>query len=189
MGFTKAVSACNQRNCFFIIHCHAAKSITDIFCSSNRIRITIRTFGVYIDQTHLHGSKWFFQVAGMNMHRLHHHLIQVRHALLPHLRNHVHNVWSPPSHVVSAPQYTSSSGSHTSARPPAKPNVLKPIDSSATLPARIIRSAQEILRPYFCLMGQSNLRALSRLTLSGQLLSGAKRCCPAPAPPRPSPTR
>ncbi|MNE49916.1 hypothetical protein D3C80_1444680 [compost metagenome] len=69
----------------------------------------------------------------------------------------------------------SSSGSQMSARPPAKPKVLKPIDSSATLPVRIIRSAQERLRPYFCLIGHSSLRALSRLALSGQLLSGANR--------------
>ena len=80
----------------------------------------------------------------------------------------------------------SSSGSHTSTRPPPKPNVLKPIDSSATLPARIIRSAHEILRPYFCFTGHSTRRALSRLALSGQLLSGAKRCVPEPPPPRPS---
>src|SRR5687768_17727283 len=96
---------------------------------------------------------------------------------------------SPPSHLSSEPQYTSSSGSHTSGRPPANPKVLKPIDSNATLPARIIKSAQDMLLPYFCLIGQSSLRALSRLTLSGQLLSGANRCCPPPAPPRPSPTR
>ena len=38
-------------------------------------------------------------------------------------------------------------------------------------------------------LGQSKRRALSRFTLSGQLLSGAKRCWPAPAPPRPSPMR
>ena len=43
--------------------------------------------------------------------------------------------------------------------------------------------------PYFCLIGHSRRRALSRLTLSGQLLSGAKRCCPRPPPPRPSPMR
>ncbi len=79
-----------------------------------------------------------------------------------------------------------SSGSHTSSRPPPKPKVVNPIDSSAQLPAKIIRSAQEILRPYFCLTGQSSRRALSRLALSGQLLSGAKRCVPAPPPPRPS---
>ena len=35
----------------------------------------------------------------------------------------------------------------------------------------------------------SRRRALSRLTLSGQLLSGAKRCVPKPEPPRPSPMR
>src|SRR5665647_2868277 len=93
------------------------------------------------------------------------------------------------NHLVSEPQKTSSSGSQTSSRPPPNPNVLNPIDSRATLPVRIIRSAQDIFRPYFCLIGQSSLRALSRLTLSGQLLSGAKRCCPPPAPPRPSPVR
>src|SRR5438105_5134804 len=46
--------------------------------------------------------------------------------------------------------------------------------------------ARRLLWPYFCLIGQSSRRALSRLALSGQLLSGAKRCWPAPAPPRPS---
>ena len=61
------------------------------------------------------------------------------------------------------------------------------MDSRAQLPARIIRSAHEIPLPYFCLMGQSNRRALSRLPLSGQLLRGAKRCEPEDAPPRPSP--
>ena len=77
-------------------------------------------------------------------------------------------------------------GSQTSSRPPAKPNVLKPIDSRAQLPAKTIRSAHESFRPYFCLIGQSSRRALSRLTLSGQLLRGAKRRVPEAAPPRPS---
>ena len=45
----------------------------------------------------------------------------------------------------------------------------------------MIRSAQEIFRPYFCLTGQSNRRALSRLALSGQLLRGAKRWAPSTA--------
>src|SRR5215467_1886311 len=73
-----------------------------------------------------------------------------------------------------------SSGSHTSSRPPPKPKVFSPIDSSAQLPVKIIRSAHEIFRPYFCLTGQSSLRALSRLALSGQLFRGAKRCVPRP---------
>ena len=55
-------------------------------------------------------------------------------------------------------------------------------------PARIIRSAQESLFPYFLLIGQSNLLALSKLALSGQELSGAKRWFPVFAPPLPSAT-
>ncbi len=43
----------------------------------------------------------------------------------------------------------------TSSRPPPKPNVLTPIDSSAQLPARIIRSAQEIFLPYFCFIAKA----------------------------------
>ena len=76
-----------------------------------------------------------------------------------------------------------------SSRPPPKPKVLNPMDSSAQLPARIIRSAQDIFLPYFCLIGQSSRRALSRLTLSGQLFSGGNRCAPPATPPRPSPLR
>ena len=83
----------------------------------------------------------------------------------------------------------SSSGSQTSSRPPAKPSVLNPIDSRARFPVKIIRSAHEIFRPYFFLIGQSSRRALSRFTLSGQLLRGAKRSVPEAAPPRPSPMR
>ena len=83
----------------------------------------------------------------------------------------------------------SSSGCQRSSRPKAKPKVLKPIASIAWLPAKIIKSAHERLLPYFFLTGQSNRRALSRLVLSGQLLIGAKRCMPEPAPPRPSWTR
>ena len=56
------------------------------------------------------------------------------------------------------------------------------MDSKAQLPARIMRSAQEIFLPYFCLMGQSNRRALSRFALSGQLLRGANRWLPDEAP-------
>src|ERR1700745_3601192 len=65
-----------------------------------------------------------------------------------------------------------SSGSQASSRPPPKPKVLKPIDSKATLPARIMRSGHESFRPYFCLIGHSSRRALSRLAFSGQLVTG-----------------
>ena len=71
--------------------------------------------------------------------------------------------------------------------PPPKPKVLKPIDSKAQLPARIIKSAQDNFLPYFCLIGHSNLLALSKLPLSGQLFKGANLNVPEHAPPLPSP--
>ena len=82
-----------------------------------------------------------------------------------------------------------SSGSQMSGRPNPKPNVSKPIDSSATLPVNTSRSAHDSFCPYFFLTGHSSRRALSRLALSGQLLSGAKRWAPSPPPPRPSAMR
>ena len=62
-----------------------------------------------------------------------------------------------------------------SGRPPLNPKVLPPIDSIATLPVKINKSAQLILFPYFFFIGQRSLLALSKLPLSGQLFSGAKR--------------
>ena len=71
--------------------------------------------------------------------------------------------------------------------PPLKPKVLPPIDSIATFPVKIKRSAQLILFPYFFFIGQRSLLALSRFPLSGQLFKGANLCAPVPPPPRPSP--
>ena len=42
-----------------------------------------------------------------------------------------------------------------------------PIDSSAKLPVKIIRSAQEIFRPYFCLIGQSSIAGLVEVHVVG----------------------
>ena len=80
--------------------------------------------------------------------------------------------------VVSAPQKTLSSDCHVSGRPAPNPRTGKPNCSRAVLPARRIKSAHEMDLPYFCLIGHSRRRALSRLALSGQLFSGAKRCWP-----------
>src|SRR3954453_17152346 len=87
--------------------------------------------------------------------------------------------------MSSGPQNISS-GSQMSSRPKPKPKVLKPIDCIATSPVKTSRSAHERLWPYFCLIGHSSRRALSRLALSGQELSGAKRWGPPPPPPPPA---
>ena len=67
----------------------------------------------------------------------------------------------------------SSSGSHISSLPAPKPKVLNPIDSKDIFPTKINKSAHEIFFPYFFLIGQSKSLALSKFTLSGQLLRGA----------------
>ena len=59
------------------------------------------------------------------------------------------------------------SGSQMSARPPPKPKVLKPIDSSATLPARIIRSAQEICAAVLLLDGPEQAARLVEVHVVG----------------------
>ena len=68
-------------------------------------------------------------------------------------------------------------GSQTSARPP-NPNVLKPIVSRAYVAVEDDRIGPGDLAAVLLLDGPESRRALSRLTLSGQLLSGAHRCCP-----------
>ena len=86
-------------------------------------------------------------------------------------------------------QYVASSASHASRRPPPKPVVGKPMISSAQLPVRTIRSAHDSALPYFFLIGHSRRRDLSVLPLSHHELTGAKRCMPRLAPPRPSAMR
>ncbi len=61
-----------------------------------------------------------------------------------------------------------------SSRPPPKPKVLNPIDSSATLPARMIRSAQEIFRPYFCLIGPDQAARLVEAHIVRPTVEGSK---------------
>ena len=57
--------------------------------------------------------------------------------------------------------------------PAPKPKVLKPIESNATFPTNINKSAHEIFLPYFFLIGHKSNLALSKFTLSGQELRGA----------------
>src|ERR1019366_5164131 len=74
----------------------------------------------------------------------------------------------------------SSSGSQTSSRPPPKPKVLNPIDSRATLPARIIKSAHEIFRPYFCLTGQEQAARLVEVHVVRPAIERCEALLPSP---------
>src|SRR5262249_35074505 len=42
---------------FFVAHRHAGECLTDIPCRSDWIRLPVRSFGIHVDQSHLHGSQ------------------------------------------------------------------------------------------------------------------------------------
>ena len=194
VSLPEGMAASDQRDCLFVVHSHTGKGLAYIVSRGSGVRIAIRALRIDIDQAHLYCGERILQFAfvrsgagpifldAMHLHVGH------DHALVAMLSLTVAYVAAQFTSTVSVPQQHPRPAP-TSSRPPPKPKVLKPIDSSATLPVRMIRSAHEILLPYFCLIGQINRRALSRLTLSGQQSRGAKRCWPDPAPPRPSPTR
>src|SRR5664280_2817256 len=80
---------------------------------------------------------------------------------------------APPSHSASDPQLTASD-SQTSARPPPKPKVSKPIDSRAQLPARTMRSAHESLLPYIFLDGPEQTARLVQVAVVGPAVEGGE---------------
>ena len=61
--FTECMSASNQCDCFLIIHGHPGKCFADITGGCQRIRITIRSFRIYINQSHLNSTEWILQFA------------------------------------------------------------------------------------------------------------------------------
>ena len=126
VGLAEGVAAGDQRDGLLVVHRHAGEGLADVLGRGDRIRLAVRAFRIDVDQAHLHGAERILRARVRRCSAR-------RRATCP----------PGPSRV--------SSGSQTSARPPPKPKVLKPIDSSATLPARTIRSAQEILLAVFLL--------------------------------------
>ena len=63
VALTECVTACDQRNCFFIVHRHTAERVTDVVGCGLRIGVTVRTFRVHIDQAHLNSGQRVFQIA------------------------------------------------------------------------------------------------------------------------------
>ena len=60
--FAETVSTGNERNGFFVIHRHAGKSLSNIPCRGNRIRLSIRPFRIHIDQTHLYCAERILKI-------------------------------------------------------------------------------------------------------------------------------
>ena len=61
--FTKGVTACNQRDRLGVVHSHSTKGFANIICGKSRIRISIWSLRIHVDQSHLYGSKWVIQFA------------------------------------------------------------------------------------------------------------------------------
>ena len=59
--FAERVSAGDQSYRFLVVHCHTTERLADIACSSQGIRVAVRTFRVNVDETHLHGSERTFK--------------------------------------------------------------------------------------------------------------------------------
>ena len=60
--FTECVTTRNQCNGLFVIHAHTRKSFANIAARRDWIWISVWTFWVHIDQTHLYSRKWIFQI-------------------------------------------------------------------------------------------------------------------------------
>ena len=54
MAFTKSVSSSSESNRFLIVHRHAGKSLSNVSTRGNRIRFSVRTLRININQAHLH---------------------------------------------------------------------------------------------------------------------------------------
>ena len=55
--FTECVTTRNKCDSLFVIHAHTRKRIANVKSRGERIRITVRTFWVHINQAHLHSGK------------------------------------------------------------------------------------------------------------------------------------
>ena len=61
--FTKGVTTRNKRNCLGVVHGHSTKGLANIICGKGRIRVSIWSLRIHVDQSHLYGSKWVIQFA------------------------------------------------------------------------------------------------------------------------------
>src|SRR6185369_16147501 len=62
VSFAQRVSARDQCNSLFIIHCHACEGLSDVTRGSDWIWITVRPFWIYINQSHLNCTQRIIQL-------------------------------------------------------------------------------------------------------------------------------
>ena len=55
------MTTCHQGNGLFVIHRHAGEGLTNITTGGNRIRLTVWSLWIDVDQAHLYSCQWIFQ--------------------------------------------------------------------------------------------------------------------------------
>ncbi|OQB54137.1 MAG: hypothetical protein BWX99_02223 [Deltaproteobacteria bacterium ADurb.Bin151] len=63
VAFTKSMASGNQRDRFFVIHGHTRKGFANVTAGGDRVGITVRTLGIHVNQSHLHGRQGIFKIA------------------------------------------------------------------------------------------------------------------------------
>ncbi len=57
VGLAEGVAASDERHGFFVVEGYARKGFADVPGRRDGIGIAVRTFGVHVDQAHLHGGQ------------------------------------------------------------------------------------------------------------------------------------
>jgi hypothetical protein len=63
VGFAESVAARDKGHRLLVVHRHAGENFADIPRRSDRVRVSVRAFRVDVNQSHLHGSNWVFEVS------------------------------------------------------------------------------------------------------------------------------
>jgi hypothetical protein len=166
MALAEGVPAGDERDGLFVVHGHACKGLANVTAGGDRIRVAVRAFRVHVDQAHLHGGQRIFEIPVAAV------------ALVA--RSQPLALGAPVNVLFRLPDVLAAA---------AEAEGLEAHGLEGAVAGEDHQVGPGDFLPYFCLIGQSRRRALSRFTLSGQLLRGAKRWLPVPPPPRPSPMR
>ena len=62
MRLAEGVAARDQRDGLFVVHRHAAERVADVPGGGNGVGLAVRTFGIDVDQAHLHGGERILEV-------------------------------------------------------------------------------------------------------------------------------
>ena len=63
MCFAEGMATSHQGDSFFIVHGHTCKGFADIYTGTQRIWVPVWAFWIDINQAHLYGGQWIFQIA------------------------------------------------------------------------------------------------------------------------------